>query len=518
MHPLVTESVEYTTQRTELMMGLFYLATLFTSLRYFTATTSKHQMLWLLLAGVACAAGMACKETMVSAPFAVLLFERTFLARSFWRALRRSWPLYVALALGWIVLLTLNLGGPRSASAGFHRGIPAHVWWFTQAKVLAMYFKLSFWPWPLSVHYRVPLLETFAVAWPWLVFALVLGIGILIALGRRSAAGFIGACAVMTLAPTLAVPILKEVAVERRMYLPLAAILTLTIVGGYRLLCSVAQVPASNEPKIFRWPLAATLTFGAILVVVMGAVSSLRLTAYRDAVTLWQDAARRDPNDLIAIQNTGIALNDAQRSEEAARYMRQALERFPDWPEGYHVLGVALINLQRPAEAIDYLEKSFPSPDDTLAHFHLGLALLNAGRPVEAIDQFEMVVQEQPDVSTFQNRLGMALFLAGRPQPALEHFRKAVALEPDSAMIRKNLALTLKAVNSLPEAREEFEKTIRLAPDDLDARAQLAIVYNDLGQSADAVATAEKALAMARAAGNVPMSQSLENWLKQNRK
>ena len=34
VHPLVTEAVEYVTQRTELMACLFYLATLYASLRY----------------------------------------------------------------------------------------------------------------------------------------------------------------------------------------------------------------------------------------------------------------------------------------------------------------------------------------------------------------------------------------------------------------------------------------------------------------------------------------------------
>ncbi len=37
LHPVNTESVVYVTQRTELMMGMFYLATLFFSIRYLIA-------------------------------------------------------------------------------------------------------------------------------------------------------------------------------------------------------------------------------------------------------------------------------------------------------------------------------------------------------------------------------------------------------------------------------------------------------------------------------------------------
>ena len=42
LHPLQTEAVEYVTQRTELMMGLCYLATLYASLRYWTARSAPR--------------------------------------------------------------------------------------------------------------------------------------------------------------------------------------------------------------------------------------------------------------------------------------------------------------------------------------------------------------------------------------------------------------------------------------------------------------------------------------------
>src|SRR4029079_14674738 len=93
LHPLQTEPVIYATQRTELMMAFFYLATLYCSLRYWALLLlplgegrgegeSRQRVLWLLVAIVACLCGMASKEAMVSAPLTVLLFERTFIAGS----------------------------------------------------------------------------------------------------------------------------------------------------------------------------------------------------------------------------------------------------------------------------------------------------------------------------------------------------------------------------------------------------------------------------------------------------
>ncbi len=82
------------------MVGFFYLATLYASLRYWAAASPASRNTWLALATLACLAGMACKEVMVTAPVIVLLFERTFISGSFRQALRKSWPLYLGLGSG----------------------------------------------------------------------------------------------------------------------------------------------------------------------------------------------------------------------------------------------------------------------------------------------------------------------------------------------------------------------------------------------------------------------------------
>ena len=109
LHPLQTEAVIYTTQRTELMVAFFYLTTLYCSLRYWATSELRSQRLvYLSLAVLACLAGMASKEVMVSAPLIVFLFDRTFIAGSAANALRRSWPLYVGLCSTWLLLLALE--------------------------------------------------------------------------------------------------------------------------------------------------------------------------------------------------------------------------------------------------------------------------------------------------------------------------------------------------------------------------------------------------------------------------
>src|SRR5439155_21248159 len=134
--------------------------------RYWRAHSGSARVAWLAVAALACGAGMASKEVMVSAPLLVLLYEQTFLGRP-WRAAWRSWPLYASLMLGWVLLFLLSASGVGGLSDPRHR-VPVLVWWMTQAKVLLLYLKLVIWPRPLSIHYAPVYLRTFAEAWPWL--------------------------------------------------------------------------------------------------------------------------------------------------------------------------------------------------------------------------------------------------------------------------------------------------------------------------------------------------------------
>ena len=99
--PLQTESVTYIIQRTEALVGLFYLLTLYCVIR---GATSRRSMSWYAAAVAACLLGMATKEVMATAPVIVLLYDRTFLAGSFREAWRRRYGLYLALAATWGVV------------------------------------------------------------------------------------------------------------------------------------------------------------------------------------------------------------------------------------------------------------------------------------------------------------------------------------------------------------------------------------------------------------------------------
>jgi len=93
LHPLNTEAVNYLSQRTELMMGFFYFVTLYASVR---AHAPAHRTRWFAVAVLSSALGMACKQTMVTVPLAVILLDRAFFFESWTAAVRQP----IAAAMG----------------------------------------------------------------------------------------------------------------------------------------------------------------------------------------------------------------------------------------------------------------------------------------------------------------------------------------------------------------------------------------------------------------------------------
>jgi len=151
LHPLVTESVTYVLQRTELLMALFLLLTLYCFIR---GTESPRKMVWFGAAIMACTLGMGTKEVMVMTPLLVLAYDSIFVARSWRAALRERRELYAGLAASWLVLASLLLTTNLKAKSGLTVDVLSPWNYFKmQWTVVAHYLRLSVWPQGLVLDY-----------------------------------------------------------------------------------------------------------------------------------------------------------------------------------------------------------------------------------------------------------------------------------------------------------------------------------------------------------------------------
>jgi tetratricopeptide (TPR) repeat protein len=449
LHPLQTEAVAYVTQRSELMVGLFFLATLYCSMRYWLSLPrSRPRAIWLTLAIVASLAGMACKEVMVTAPVMVLLFDRTLVSGSLGKALRRSRPLYVGLALAWLLLLALNIDSPRGKSAGFGLGPSLASWWMTQSQILLIYLKLVVWPWPLLIHYRLPYLESFSQGWIYVIPVLLLLVTTLVLLWRNHPVGYLLSWLLFILAPTSIVPIVSEIAAERRMYLPLASLAVLFVVGGWSLVQRRLQMSTTKSPR----PQMVVLAPVAAIVFLLGLMSNHRLRAYQDPTILWRDVIQHQPANALAHGNLGSLYARSGRLTEGIEELRTAVSLDPDDHTALANLGQALTDAGKLDEALEKLAAAVAQePDDPLALNNLGVAFIHAGRFQEAIAPLERAVKLRPSFAMAHNSLGGALAGVGRNAEAIEQFRASLAIDPALAMASANLNAVMSSSASQPE-------------------------------------------------------------------
>jgi uncharacterized membrane protein len=301
VHPLLTDCVTYTVQRTELLMAFFLLLTLWCVLK-------DHPF----GAVVACALGMGCKEVMAVTPILVLLYDRMFRSGSFREAFRQRGGLYTALAATWLVLLASMAGNARNSTVGigFHE-ITSWRYALTQGGVILHYLRLSIWPRPLVLDYGDwPVAASIGDVWPAALVVVGLFGATAWALFRRNALGFLGAWFFLILAPSSSfVPIVTEIAAERRMYLPLVSVITLAVFG----------VETMRGVALRRAVVVSLAIFWGVLTV-------QRNADYASDMAIWSDTLAKRPDNARAQVNLGAALVVRGDGNAAIEHFRKAIQ------------------------------------------------------------------------------------------------------------------------------------------------------------------------------------------------
>jgi tetratricopeptide (TPR) repeat protein len=470
VHPLNTEAVNYITQRTESLMALFFLLTLYASIR---SVTSRHVAVWQTAAVASCFLGMGCKETMAVAPVMVVLYDRAFLYASFREGFSRRWRIYAGLALSWLLLAYLIALQPRSGSTGFSTTVTTWTYLLNQAVMGARYLRLVFWPDDLVVNYGPPVPLTLADVWPYALPIVVLLLLSTAALRSKPQAGFLGIWVFATLAPASSVvPIATQVGAERRMYLPLMAVAALLVMGAYSL--------DWLRTRVSRARAALALV---IVSLALGAATMARNREYASPLVLAETVLRRWPTD-VAHGMVGAELVRAQRDDEAIMHLSEGARSDPT---ARYNLGVALFNTRRFDEAIHELEiliAQHPLREEVpWSRRLIGQAHAAQRKRPEAIAQFRTVLAMTPQDTLTRSLLidallayGVELGTAGRHDEAIAAFRQGVALDSSNARLRANLATALLDAGDAVAAATEAQHAIALNP-------AAAVSYDLLGRA-----------------------------------
>ena len=479
LHPLNTEAVNYLTQRTELMMAFFYLLTLYASIRAVGSRTRA----WSTVAVVSCFAGMACKESMVTAPLIVILYDIVFVFRSPREAINTRWRFYAALCTSWILLGALVWQGPRVRSAGFSTDVSPWTYLLNQTMMIARYLQLAIWPRNLVASYGPPVPLTLGDVWPYALLVLALLTLSAVTLVRRPKLGFLAIAFFVTLAPTSSIiPIATEVGAERRMYLPLVALVVLAVVAASFLTRSRSSAGAATV---------------AIAAMMFSIATVARTREYASPVLLARSAVERYPTS-TAHHQLGVALLVAGDRDAAMNELRQAI---PGAPRAHYTLGVELVKEGKTNEAIEqfqaFLREQPNLVEAITARQLLGRALAQQQRWSEAIEQEQQVLTMNPSEAQRLDThalLAEALFGAERFQDAIAHCLEYLRARPRDGRVLTRLGISLVAIGRLGDAIAAFRRAADAAPTDADAQLNLASALEDHKDYEEALVYAQRAL------------------------
>jgi tetratricopeptide (TPR) repeat protein len=454
VHPVHSQAVIYTWQRSTVLCTVLYLAALLAYVGGRLAPTRGRRLRGFVVTVVCGAAALATKEIAGTLPAAIWLLEHQFLA-----VRPRTWrwgAVGAACAALALAAIAADYLGPRFLAmieADFaRRGFTPWERLLTESRVVLHYVSLVLVPHPsrLMVDYDVPLSRSIwsppatALAVSAIGGALVL----MIRLWRRrplvavAIAWFLGHLVIeSTLIPL-------DLAYEHRLYLPASIPLVLAGGGLWRSL----------------GPIASGRVALVLLLALLGTWTALRVEVWRDPVRLWQDNAVKAPQKARVQGQLGKACLERRDRDCAWRAFTRAVALDPARADAENGLASVLIDLDRdPARAEPLLRR---------------------------------LLEREPSYVPALVNLSVVQLRRGRASEAFETLSHAARIDPDNRLVLVNLASAALAVQRIDAAIAAAERGMAFWPRDAAFPALRGLAALAAGRTADAAADSAHADAL----------------------
>jgi tetratricopeptide (TPR) repeat protein len=574
IHPLAVESVAWVSERKDTLSGLFFMLTLWMYADYVRHPKSAARYIAALFFY---ALGLMSKPMLVTLPFILLLLDywplHRFTAPAAARLIVEKIPflLLSAAASAVTFLVQRKIGAVQTLAA-----LPLPLRIENACVSYARYAGKLLWPrdlaalYPMPGHWSAPLV-LFSVAlllaisvaaialrqkypfiltgWFWFVGMLVPVIG-LVQVGKQSIADRyvylpqIGFCLALTwLVASLSARLRDHALILGG--LSSAALIALAC-GAY-----VQTSYWKNSEALWTHTLACTKDNAL-------GHDFLANTLWQegrapDAIAEYQEALEEDPHNASARNDYGYALFQEGQLDNAILQYQEAIQDDPNKVTVYDNLGNALFQKGQLDDAIVQYRKGLQiNPDDTSAYNNLGMALAQKGQWDDAITEFQEALKLNDDDAGTHNNLGMAWFQKGRLDDAISEYKTAISKNAAFAPAYYNLGNAYRGKRMGAEAVASYQSAIQLQPDFASAQIDLAwmlatwpdasirngaqavalaqqvaksysdpqvlrtlaAAYAETGRYSDAIATGQKALAMANDIKNSGLAAAIQKEIQ----
>ena len=161
------------------------------------------------------------------------------------------------------------------------------------------------------------------------------------------------------------------------------------------------------------------------------------------AIGMYRQAHQTAPSAITPLLRLGASLAQVGSYQESAGAYRTALEIDAVNAEAQRGLGNALVALNRPSEALPYLETALAISNDYRAYNSIGVALDHLGRHEDAQFYYRQGVAAAPNDIDLTSNLAISLALSGQFQEAIQFAERAATVPEAGVRHRQTLGLVL---------------------------------------------------------------------------
>lgn len=472
VHPVHAESVSWISGMTDPLFGVFFLASFYFYLRARVSNgDGPADRRLLVLSLVMFALSMLAKETALSLVILIFAYEFIELAGSITNRLitaaKRALP-FVVVAVLYLVPRYLVLGesmwkNPQAPER------PLAYTLLTLPFVVFSYIGHLLWPVGLSVTYNTHFVTSVASFRFLLPAAGLLLIATALFLYRKKISRAVWQGLLLIFVPLL--PVLNLGQISQEEYLIFDHYLYLSVAGFcYLVSLGVSKLGAFNSSSARTQPAALqrrglAIAVFVVLVLAFTAAAARENTPWSDSYALWSNVARVRPEYWAAHYNTGLALLDAKRFEEARGSLESATALKPDEPNVADALGRAYDGI---------------------------------GEVSRAVISFNRAIEINPEMFESYNNLGTVYFKNKDYSLAEANFMAALRLKPQASASRFNLGLSYARQSRYADATRELEQVVQVTPRDAEALYELGLAYERVGRENDAVLALKRAGSQAK--------------------
>jgi tetratricopeptide (TPR) repeat protein len=393
VHPLNVESVAWVTSRKNVLSTLFLLLTLLSYLRYVEQKTPARYLFVILFYFM----GLAAKASVITLIFSLLLldswpFYRFILFREGGETAMRFFdrrnivPILEKIPLFIVTGLILYLNFSKASFS--HEATPMDKVGMALRLSNAMtayvvYMVQTLFPVSLSVHYPYP---ASVPLWKSLPSAAVLaGLAVLSLRHLKEkpwlAVGWFFFIGNLVMVSGVIQGGLWPAHADRFMYVP-----------GLGLFMILAWGLGEKVKGSSAWGVSI------VFCLVLAGLAHVRVSDWKDSVTLYTRAVNVDPNDVVSTVNLAFALDKTGKSGEALPFYEKIVERYPQYGEVHANMAVIYARKGDREKAEYHFERAVHySPKLVTAWFNKGLFHRGRGEWDKAEESFAKVIELRPD-------------------------------------------------------------------------------------------------------------------------